>query len=61
VAVPPELGRRKGEREAPSASGGPGDHGATRDDIKAVAGLIPEWLARERISRDQFVFKMKLG
>jgi len=31
------------------------------DDIKAVAGLIPEWLARERISRDQFAFKMKLG
>lgn len=31
------------------------------DDTKRVAGLIRDWLARERISRDQFAFKTKLG
>ncbi|MFN7000211.1 MAG: tetratricopeptide repeat protein [Elioraea tepidiphila] len=31
------------------------------DDTKRVAGLIRDWLARERISRDQFAFKTRLG
>jgi adenylate cyclase len=31
------------------------------DDTKRVAGLIRDWLARERISREQFAFRTKLG
>ncbi|TQF80973.1 tetratricopeptide repeat protein [Elioraea sp. Yellowstone] len=31
------------------------------DDTKRVAGLIRDWIARERISREQFAFRTRLG
>lgn len=37
------------------------DHVTTTDDRKRIAGAIKDYLARERISREQFAFKTKLG
>ena len=31
------------------------------DDRKRIAGAIRDYLARQRISREQFAFKTKLG
>jgi TolB-like protein len=39
----------------------PGRGGMTRDGTKRVAAAVKDYLARERISREQFAFKTKLG